>query len=154
MPKMRRQDRQLTTTAAKEILAAGEYGILATVDSEGQPYGVPLSYAYLDDKIYFHCAPAVGHKLANLAANPRVSFTVVGATEVLPAKFSTNYESAIALGIAAPALDETKRRALEVLILKYSPDFIEKGDKYIAGYFDKVDVYEITINQLTAKGRR
>ncbi len=51
------------------------------------------------DVIYFHCAPE-GHKLENLSGNNKVSFCVVGKTQVLPDKFATNYESVIVFGTA------------------------------------------------------
>jgi nitroimidazol reductase NimA-like FMN-containing flavoprotein (pyridoxamine 5'-phosphate oxidase superfamily) len=41
----------------------------------GQPYVVPLNYAYLEGKIYFHCA-LTGLKLDHIRANPQVCFTV------------------------------------------------------------------------------
>ena len=62
MKAIRRKDRALDASAAKRLLAHGEYGILSTVDADGQPCGVPLNYVYRNDAIYFHCAHA-GHKI-------------------------------------------------------------------------------------------
>ena len=42
---------------------------------DGRPYVVPLNYAYVEGKIYFHCA-LTGTKLDYIRANPRVCFTV------------------------------------------------------------------------------
>ena len=42
---------------------------------DGQPYVVPLNYAYLDGKILFHCA-LEGKKLDHIASNPAVCFSV------------------------------------------------------------------------------
>jgi uncharacterized protein len=95
--KMRRSDRELSLSEAREILKNGEYGILSTTSTDGQPYGVPLNYCYLRDSIYFHCA-LEGHKLENIRENNRVSFCVVGNTELLPETFSSKYESAIVFG--------------------------------------------------------
>lgn len=151
---MRRSDRQLNQDEAEDILRRGEYGILCTCDADGEPYGTPLSYAYRDGFLYFHCAPGVGHKLANIAANPQVCFTVVGRTQLLPEKFSTVYESAVAFGTVSLLAGEPKRTALRLLLAKYSPQFPEKGEDYIARAFDKVGVYAICISRLTAKARR
>src|SRR5512146_2802730 len=96
---IRRSDRALTNEQAAEILQKGEYGVLSTVSPDGQPYGVPVSFAYADNALYFHCA-VEGHKRDNLASNPRVSFCVIGGTEALPDKFATRYESAIVFGKA------------------------------------------------------
>ena len=151
--KMRRADRATSENEAKEILQAGEYGILSTVSVDGQPYGVPVSYAYTDDVLYFHCA-VEGHKLDNLNSNNRVSFCVVGKTQVLPDKFATNYESVIVFGQAFEVTDEEKHTALVELLKKYSPGFIEKGLRYIDGDGHKARVYKIVIESMTGKARR
>ncbi|MDF2891616.1 MAG: Pyridoxamine 5-phosphate oxidase-related FMN-binding [Clostridia bacterium] len=96
---MRRKDRQTSTEAAMDILQRGEYGILATLGENNMPYAVPLSYANVENCIYFHCAK-VGHKLDNIKANSKVSFCVVGDTKVIPNQFSTSFESIIAFGTA------------------------------------------------------
>jgi uncharacterized protein len=70
---MRRADRAIPESEAQEILQAGEYGVLSTVSADGQPYGVPVSYSYAGDVIYFHCA-VEGRKLENLSGNNKVSF--------------------------------------------------------------------------------
>lgn len=151
---MRRSDRQLSREEAEDILRRGEYGVLCTCGADGEPYGTPLSYAYCGGKIYFHCAPGVGHKLANIAENPQVCFTVVGQTCLLPAKFSTIYESAIAFGTAHLVEGDEKRAALRALLAKYSPQYPEEGEAYITRAFDKVGVWAIHPTRLTAKARR
>lgn len=147
---MRRADRQLTANEVENILLNGEYGILATVGVDGSPYGVPVSYAYAESTIYFHGAKDVGHKYENLLHNPKVSFTVVGDTKVLPEQFSTKYQSVIAFGTVKPAVD--KRKGLRLLIDKYSPDFIEKGEAYIEHDLNTVGVYEMNVEHITGKG--
>ncbi len=107
-PEMRRKDRLADQEQTWRVLEQGEYGVLSTVSPEGQPYGVPLSYCLLDGALYFHCALA-GHKLDNLAANHRVSFCVVGRTQLMPEKFATLYESVVVFGRASEALEGEKR---------------------------------------------
>jgi len=150
--KMRRADRAIPENEAQDILRNGEYGVLATVSADGQPYGVPVSYAYTGEVIYFHCA-VEGHKLNNLRGNHRVSFCVVGRTQVLPAKFATNYESVIVFGTAVEVTDAEKRAGLVEILKKYSPDFMEKGLRYIEGDGSKARVYKIVIESLTGKAR-
>lgn len=150
--KMRRKDRELTREEGELILISGEYGVLASVDQEGWPYAVPLSYVYVDDKIYFHCAKHVGHKLDNIRYSDKVCFTVVGKTEVDPAAFSTNYESVIVFGhIKELAL---KENACMALIEKYAPAFIASGKEYTMKFLNQVAIYEITIEKLSAKARK
>ena len=154
MPRpLRRDDRALTNDQALEILQKGEYGILSTVSPDGQPYGVPVSFAYADHALYFHGA-VEGHKLDNLTANSRVSFCVVGATEVLPDKFATRYESAILFGTAHELFGAEKHAGLTKLLEKYSADYLEKGEKYIHSDIDKTRVFKIEIESLSGKARR
>jgi uncharacterized protein len=150
---IRRADRALSQEQAMEILQKGEYGILSTVSSDGQPYGVPVSYSYTDNLLYFHCA-VEGHKLENLVANNQVSFCVVGKTEILPDKFATRYESAIIFGRAFELTGDQKRTGLIELLKKYSPDFMEKGLKYIESDVEKTRVFKIEIEALSGKARR
>jgi hypothetical protein len=150
---MRRADRAIPNSEAQQILQAGEYGVLSTVSVDGQPYGVPVSYAFTGEAIYFHCA-LEGHKLDNLSSNNRVSFCVVGKTQVLPDKFATNYESVIAFGTAQEVVDDEKHAGLVELLKKYSPDFMAKGERYINGDGPQARVYKITIESMTGKARR
>lgn len=153
MRQLRRTDRGLSPAETRQLLERGEYGILSTVDNQGQPYGIPLSYAYRNDCIYFHCALS-GHKLDNLAANQRICFSVVGRTELLPAKFATRYESALAFGQATEIVGEERLNALRWLVEKYSPDFQAEGEEYIAQQQHATRVIKITIDQLSGKARR
>jgi uncharacterized protein len=150
---IRRADRALTDEQAIEILQQGEYGVLSTVSPDGQPYGVPVSFCYANNALYFHCA-VEGRKLDNLAANPRVSFCVVGETEVLPDKFATRYESVIVFGSASELTGDEKHTGLTELLKKYSADFMEKGEKYINSDIEKTRVFKIEIEALSGKARR
>lgn len=92
---------RLTPEEAQTILAQGRWGVLSTADADGQPYGVPINYVYDSEQqmIYCHCA-AAGKKLANIAANSRVSFTVIAEERILEEAFVTNYRSVIVQGTA------------------------------------------------------
>lgn len=149
---MRRNDREISLAEAEEILKKCSYGTLSTIGEDGYPYGVPVSYAYADGKIYFHCAKGVGHKVENMEYNNKVCFSVVGDTETLPEKFSTKYESAIVFGTAKPA--EDVKGALMKLIEKYSPDYLESGTEYVNSSWERTGVYEITAQRITGKARR
>jgi len=152
MREMRRSERGVGKDQTLAILAKGEYGIMSTISADGTPYGLPLSYCLLNGSLYFHCALA-GHKLDNLAVNARVSFCVVGDTEVLPDKFATRYESAIVFGSVREVNGDHKQRALEALVAKYSPDFIPQGLDYIRAAGAKTKVFRIEIESMTGKAR-
>ena len=53
---MRRSSQQLTMEETQNILQKGTSGVLSLLGDEGYPYGVPLSYVYDGEKLYFHCA--------------------------------------------------------------------------------------------------
>lgn len=153
MKNMRRKDREMEKSQALTLLTQSTYGILATVDNNGQPYGIPLNYIVANDFIYFHCAPE-GHKLQNMAQNHKSCFTVVGRTNVLPGDFTTDYESVVIFGQAG-LVEETEEKimALQEFVRKYSADFISKGDLYIEKAKDKVFVVKMSIEQCTGKRR-
>ncbi len=150
---MRRKDRLITNTETLSILEKGEYGILSTVSSNNEPYGVPVSYCLIDGYIYFHCA-LEGRKIDNLNHNPKVSFCVVGKTEVLPDKFGTKYESCIVQGSASESFGEEKQLALEGLVHKYSADFVSEGLEYIKKLKDKARVFRISIETISGKAKK
>lgn len=150
---MRRQDREILGEDINEILKKGEYGILATVGDNGYPYATPLSYAYANNAVYFHCA-LEGSKLENIKYNEKVSFCVVGRTNVLPEKFSTEYESVIVFGRASQIAGEEKKFALLEIADKYSPGFKQEGIAYIDRAIDKTCVVKIEIDKVTGKARR
>lgn len=149
---MRRIDRLMDEEKALNILKTGEYGILSTVDQNGQPYGVPLNYAVVDKCIYYHGTSAGGSKHSNILNNNKVSFTVVGKTKILPEKISTLYESVIVFGKANLVVDEKEKlMGFKELVKKYSPEFIIEGDKIIEDVGSKAIIVKITINSLTGK---
>lgn len=149
--KMRRMDKAMDEAAALELLKKCEYGVISTIGSDGYPYGVPVNYAYKDGIIYFHCATE-GHKLDNIKENSKVSFCAVGNTKLIPDKFSTKYESVILFGNASIVEDDNeKKEALREIIKKYSPDFIESGEKYIASDFTKANIVKVKIEHITGK---
>ncbi|MBN1550141.1 pyridoxamine 5'-phosphate oxidase family protein [bacterium] len=150
MKKMRRKDKQTGTEEAVRLLVNGEYGILSTVDNDRQPYGVPLNYVFKGNNIYFHCA-LTGHKIDNIASNPRVSFCVVGKTKVVPSMFSSDYESAVVFGVASEVGGQERYDALIWLLEKYSPEYIDEGKTHIEKYDDVTKVIKISIDVITGK---
>jgi nitroimidazol reductase NimA-like FMN-containing flavoprotein (pyridoxamine 5'-phosphate oxidase superfamily) len=150
---MRRKDRRITNTETFSILEKGEYGILSTVSSNDEPYGVPFNYCLIDECIYFHCA-LEGRKINNINNNPKVSFCVVGKTAVLPDQFGTKYESCIVQGLASESFGEEKQLALEGIIHKYSEPFVSEGLQYIEKLKDKTRVFKISIESISGKARQ
>ncbi|HCO67558.1 MAG TPA: 5-nitroimidazole antibiotic resistance protein [Dysgonomonas sp.] len=153
---IRRKNRELTGDRITELLNDSEYGFLSLGTSEnGYAYGIPISYAFEEESrtLYFHCAPE-GHKLDNIRLNNQVSFCVVGKTLPIADKYTTLYESVMAFGIAEIIEDaEEKRKALRLLLRKYSIGYEEAGEKYIDGSWDRTLTFKLTIQHITAKAK-
>jgi hypothetical protein len=150
---IRRKDRQIQNDEVIRLLGNCDYGVLSTVGSDNQPYGVPLNYVYQDNCIYFHSA-ITGHKIENLESNSKVSFCIVGRTKVLPNKFTTEYESAVIYGTATIVQGEDRQNALLLLLKKYSPEHISEGKEIIQKQDKATKVIRIEIEHMTGKARR
>ncbi len=153
---VRRQDRLLQRQEAERVLREAEYGVLSMVeernDGETGGYGVPLSVVWDGEgSIYFHCARE-GHKLECLRRNPRVSLCVVGRTQVIPERFTTEYESVVVRGRACAGLsDEERMKVLEMIVEKYAPGFEESGKKMAGQSFGRTEIVRIDIETISSK---
>lgn len=153
---MRLKNRQVSQSEAEEILHRGQYGVLSLNGGGDYAYGVPLSYVFLENSIYLHCAPE-GKKLSLLRQNNKVCFGVVAEAGPLPQKFSMKYQSALAFGrVVEVEAREEKLAALIALVQKYyrDPAEIEKGKEYAAASLDKTLVLRLDIDHLTGKVRK
>lgn len=149
---MRRKKQQLTQEETMVILREGTSGVLSLTGDEGYPYGVPLSYVYDGDKLYFHCAKE-GHKIDAIRKNPKASFCVIEQDEIVPEKYTTCYRSVIAFGSVRILENEgEKRRAIEELALKYAPeDSEENRQNYIEKDWEPLCMLEMTVEHLSGK---
>ncbi|MGF7401214.1 pyridoxamine 5'-phosphate oxidase family protein [Thermoanaerobacterium thermosaccharolyticum] len=150
---MRRQDRKMDNNEIIEVLKKCQYGVLSTVGIDGYAYGVPLSYVYLNNSIYFHCA-TVGHKLDNIRNNDKVSFCIVGEVDPVPEKFTTKYKSVILFGKASEVNGDEKYLVLIAILEKYAGQCMDKGKEYIKSAGEKVKVIKISIDYIEGKTNR
>lgn len=151
---VRRQDRLLEEAKAKALLQSGEYGVLSLALPSNEPYGIPMNYVWDGNNcLYFHCA-VDGRKLELIKSNPLASFCVVGATNVVPSKFSTGYESLVLKGRVAIGLDnQEKHKGLHLLINKYSSAHREAGGNYIDKLFEQTEVIRFDIEEASGKSK-
>ena len=150
-PPMRRKKQLLSPKQCDEIINRNTSGVLALAQGDEYPYAVPLSYAYHDGKIYFHCAQS-GHKLDLLANNKKVSFCIIDQDEIIPQKYTTHFASVIIFGQANIITDAAaKRHALEKLVAKYSPVYEKEGSLEIDKFFNQVCVIELAVEHVTGK---
>lgn len=152
---MRRKKQLLPQEEALAVLERGTNGVLALSGDDGYPYAVPISYAYRDGRLYFHCAKT-GHKLDAIARSDKASFCVVDQDQIVPEEFTTYFRSVIAFGririVEAPA---EKRRSVELLARKYAPaDTPEHRTEYIEKDFSRLCMLALTIEHVTGKQAR
>lgn len=148
---MRRKEKIMSEEETETILNKAEFGTLACIGENGYPYSVPLNYAYDNGKLYFHSAKE-GHKIDNISFNGKVCFSAVGYYKVLPEKFDTEYDSVILFGKASRITEEAeKKRALMLLIEKYSSCYLAEGIEYIHKRASANSVYKIDIEHMTGK---
>ncbi len=148
---MIRKKQLLSKEETEAILSRGKTGVLGICGSNNYPYTVPLNYAYRNKKIYFHCAKE-GQKIDGIRENHLVSFTVIDKDEIAEELFTTLFRSVIAFGKARIVTDENeKRKALQWLIEKYTPNHIEEGQEEIAHKLHRTGIVEIEIEHMTGK---
>lgn len=151
---MRREDRALTHEESLSLLDAVEHGVLSTVGPDGSPYGIPLDFVRDGEMLILHGA-AEGRKVDNIRHEGRVSFCVIGKTEVVPSKFTTRYESVIVSGRAEWIDDEARKTAsLIKLCERFTPDNMEAAKKAIAAMIKQTGVLVLHMETITGKANR
>ncbi len=148
---MRRFKNELNDEEVDRILMSNTSGVLAVMGDDGYPYAIPLSYGYVGQHLYFHSANE-GHKIDAIRNHEKVSFCVIDQDDVVQETFTTHYRSVIVFGKAKIITDDIeKEKALEFLVKKYSPDFIEKGGREIKDAWNQVSVIELIIEHKSGK---
>jgi nitroimidazol reductase NimA-like FMN-containing flavoprotein (pyridoxamine 5'-phosphate oxidase superfamily) len=155
-PQLRRADRMMSEQRAREMLAGGFSGRIATVGQDGYPYCIPLLYVWMDGEVYVHTASARGHFRANVECEPRVCFELDEPDQVFDyGRFECDsglaYRSVILFGKIRIADDRAaKQRFCEALMAKYGkPEGLRPK-----GFFPRMDaitVYAISVERITGK---
>ena len=149
MRKMRRNDRATSLEKAWEILENAEYMTLSMMGAEGVPYGVTLSFARVENALYFHCANE-GYKLDSLRKNPAVCVNAVRQQRTKAEEFTVAFESAVAFGTAHEVTEQSeKEQGLLAICKKYAPEN-PGAAAYIAQY-PQVSVWRIDVTDLSGK---
>lgn len=145
----------LTKEQIDELLHKVQTGSLATINSDGTPYIVPVHFLYLDNLLYIHGLP-VGKKIDNIIKNPNICLSVYEMDCLLldpngnPCDTNTKYQSVIINGTAALVEDiENKRNVLNNIVKKYTPHLFNKTlpENMIKG----TAVIQLSIHNLTGK---
>ncbi|WP_438434240.1 pyridoxamine 5'-phosphate oxidase family protein [Gorillibacterium sp. sgz500922] len=148
----------------REFLAAQSFGYLGMNGLEGWPEIVPLNYVYYEGNLFFHGSKA-GRKMANLAADPRVTFAVAEEYALIPSYFSDPelacpatafFKSVLLRGEARP-VDDLPRKAeiLGAFMRKLQPEGgyapIDASDPRYASALRAVAVVKIAVTDISAK---
>lgn len=142
---MRRSDRALSEQETRSILNNGGFGVLSVIDGDGLPYGIPLHYAMIDNRICFHSTSGASHKAEGLRPGSPVAFAVLEMENAVEGR------SAIAFGTARPC-PELKRQTLESLVEKFVPEPGWNAAKEgIPHALNSFEAYCIEIERITGK---
>lgn len=154
MSGMRRKEKEITEKVViEEIFRQHEVGRLATA-VDGEPYIVPMNFAYITDKFYLH-SHKDGTKMANIKKNPRVCFEVDSGEIITgenPCDYSWRYKSAIAYGTARIIENEDERlKALKIISEKYSFGKGKLITPEVLANFKPLMLIEIKVDKMTGK---
>ena len=148
---MRRKRQQLPEEEAISLLSQATSGVLSLLGSDGYPYGVPISYVYADNKLFFHSA-VNGHKIDAIRHADKASFTIICKDEVHPETFTTHFRSVICFGHVRVIDDaDEKLHALRLLGERYNPGDERALDEEIKKSGSHVAVIELDIEHITGK---
>ena len=151
---MRRKDREMDMDFARMILDKCKYAVLGMVGPEGWPYSVPVTIVRDGEELYFHCA-LEGQKVECLRRDGRVCVTAVGDTHIPPDKFTTDYESAVAFGLAEEVTDPVeKTHALELLCRRHVPTNMDQFEVSMARSLARTGVWRVRLTGLTGKRKK
>ena len=155
-PEVRRADRVMPDKRARETLARGHSGRLATVSEDGFPYCIPLLYLWIGGEVYLHTTSARGHLRANIERDPRVCFEVDEQEGVFDyGRFECDsglaYRSVCLFGRIRIIEDRTaKQQFCQALMVKYGKPDTDRPK----GFFPRLDaitVYAIAVERMTGK---
>ncbi|MDD7363043.1 MAG: pyridoxamine 5'-phosphate oxidase family protein [Peptoniphilus sp.] len=147
---MTRAEQKMSDGALRELLKKETWGVLSLTEVGGYPYGVPVNYAYEGGKIYFHGTTS-GHKWDAMQKNNRVSFTVVGESEIVEEEYTTAYASAILFGRVSVLEGEERKKALRFMTDRLAPSVDREMNAKTAENCGKAAVFSIDIEHASGK---
>jgi len=139
----------------EKILRKGTMGFLG-MSKDDRPYVIPMTYAYDDGRILFHCALNNGMKIEYLKANPQVSFTVGRQSGKIirhpcGASCKSSHDSVVCFGTAR-IIDDVNDR---LRVLNTFNQVLQSGARTVTEK-DASNCYaiEITINRMSCRSQR
>ena len=159
---MRRKDREITDFSEMiEVMKRCDVCRLALNDEEGYPYILPLNFGMDEEDgkvtLYFHGAKE-GRKYDLLRKDARASFEMdcshrlVLSEKENGCECTMEYESIIGRGTLEILSEDTKKKALDLLMKQYYPDRTE-GFVFRPEVMAMTEVFCLKVEQMTGKKR-
>ncbi len=173
---MRRKDRAMNKEFGLKLIDKSDYGVISMIDNDDKPYSLPLSIVRDEDLLYFHSAKE-GKKVGLLKDNTNVSIVFTGKTNIpenfsedeleemskdiskgvqfISKVFTTEFESVVIDGEINKVKDRHEKiKALKLICEKYTPDKMDYFPIAIKAGLEKVNIYSIKIEDITAKRKK
>ena len=147
---MRRNNQQLSQEECEAILKNSTAGVLSLLGDDGYPYGVPLSHAYADGKLYFHGAKT-GHKIDAIRGCEKASFCVIDRDDVKDTELTTYFRSVIAFGKVELLEGEALLPAVNLLARRFFPAIPDGWEGRYQSSLDSMYMIVLTVEHLTGK---
>lgn len=148
---MRRKRQQLSDEECTKILQTATAGTLALLGDGGYPYALPISFVYVDGKLFFHSA-LQGHKVDAIRNCDKASFCVIDQDEVHGEEYTTYFRSVITFGRIHIIDDEReKKEAARCLGNRYNPDDEDALQKELAKGFNRMLIICMDVEHMTGK---
>ena len=140
-------------TEIEAIIRKCPYCTVGITDLEGNPYVVPMNFAYRDGIIYLHSGPE-GSKVTMAEKHPHVCITFCEGHELVymhrqvACSYSMKSRSVICHGNVRFIEDiDEKREALDIIMRQYTSDEF----KYSEPAVRNVKVWEVKISKMTCR---
>lgn len=149
-PSMRRSKQAMSQEEIKDVLDRGTSGVLSLLGEEGYPYGVPMNYVFLGDRILFHSAKK-GHKIQAMERCNKASFCVIDQDEIIPQEYTSYFRSVIVFGRLHFLQGDAMREAIDLLAAKFRPGYEKERQKAIEKDYSALCMFELRIDYLSGK---
>lgn len=156
--RIRRHADRRVPEQVEAILQTGRVAHIAYA-IDGQPYVLPFTYDYADERIYVHAVPG-SRTVKTLRAGMAVAVEITMLDGLIASRdastHSMNYRSVVVFGRAATVRDDAEKRAVfERMTARYFPnrtagrDYVHATEKDLHG----VELLVIPIEEVSAKSR-
>lgn len=137
----------------EEIIRRCPYCMVGLTDEEGNPYVVPMNFAYEAGTIYLHSGPD-GGKIEMARRHPQVCITFCEGHELvymhqqIACSYSMKSRSVICRGMVRFITEmEEKRRVLNLLMRQYTDNECRMAEPAVRN----VLIWEIKVEQMSCK---